>query len=157
MERSNIDELIKNINRLVQEKGLNSRHTTALYTIDQTMQDAIAAEPTGDADVDATILICNQNLRTMRETRSQLQQSMQNCADRASAQVKLAGAAYAENFYPGTKTETLERINQELEAELESHLEFPGRIIGRRISRNIDSHGPAAPGTSRQPPIPNGT
>ena len=120
MEMSNINELIENLNSLVEEKGLNSRHTTALYTIDQTIQDAIAAEPTGDADVDATIMIYNQNIRTMRETRSQLQQSMQNCADRASAQVKQAGAAYAENFYPGAKTERLERINQEFEAELES-------------------------------------
>jgi len=37
----NLTALINNINAIVQEKGLNARHTTALYAIAQVLQTAI--------------------------------------------------------------------------------------------------------------------
>ena len=48
------------------EKGLYARQTTTLFIIDEVMQNAIVAEPTGDPDVDALILVYNQNIRAMK-------------------------------------------------------------------------------------------
>ena len=88
---ANIGELVRNLNDLVAEKGLNSRQTTALYSIDQVMQNAIVAEPTRDPDVDALIMIYNQNIRAMEESRSRLQQAVNNAIDLTVQQVRLAG------------------------------------------------------------------
>ena len=71
---ANIEELIRNLNDIVAEKGLYARQTTTLYAINEVMQNAIVAEPAGDPDVDALILIYNQNIRAMEESRSRLRQ-----------------------------------------------------------------------------------
>ena len=120
VELSNMGELVDNLNHLVQDKGLNARHTTVLYTIDQIIQDAIAAEPTGDHDVDATILAYNQNIRAMRETRNQLQEATRYVADETILEVTLAAAECAEAFYPGASRDTLENAAKYCDAKLEA-------------------------------------
>ena len=82
---ANIGELVRNLNDLVVEKGLYARQSTVLYAIDQVMQDAIGAEPTGDPDVDALIMIYNQNIRAMEESRSRLATSGEQCDRRGRA------------------------------------------------------------------------
>ena len=150
-EQANISELIENLNGLVQQKGLNARHTTALYAIDQTLQDGMAAEPTGDPDGDALFIIYNQNIRAMRETRSQLQQSVQNAIDQTIIEVKLAGANYAETFYPGATQEQIDKATETIDARFQSLWETLVRQLdeefaeimtgmGARIQEMHDSH-----------------
>ena len=109
-----------NLNALIQKKGLNARQTTTLYTIDQAMQEAIAAEPTGDPDVDTLILVYNQNIRVMKETHVQMQHAVNNAIARVTEQIQLAGSNCAENFYPGITQEEAERAEKEADERVET-------------------------------------
>ena len=119
-EEANIGEFILNLNALIQKKGLNARQTTTLYTIDQAMQEAIAAEPTGDPDVDTLILVYNQNIRVMKETHVQMQHAVNNAIARVTEQIQLAGSNCAENFYPGITQEEAERAEKEADERVET-------------------------------------
>ena len=119
-EEANIGEFILNLNALIQKKGLNARQTTALYTIDQAMQEAIASEPTGDPDVDTLILVYNQNIRVMKETHVQMQHAVNNAIAQVTEQIQLAGSNCAENFYPGITQEEAERAEKEADERVET-------------------------------------
>ena len=120
IDQANIGGLVHNLNDLIKQKGLNARHTTNLYAIDQVIQDAIAGEPSGDQDADTLTMVYNQNIRVITETRSDLQQSIDNAINRTVTQIRLAGVEYAENFYPEINEERRERATIEIETRLES-------------------------------------
>ena len=117
---ANIGELVRNLNDAVAEKGLNARQTTPLYAIDQAMQDAIEAEPIRDPDVDTLIIIYKQNIRAMEESRSRLQQAVNNAIDLTVQQVRLAGSNCAENIPPEMTQEQWEKAVEETDGKIES-------------------------------------
>ena len=150
-QQANVEELVQNLYDLIMQKGLNARHTTTLYTIDQTMQDAMANEPTGDSDVDSLVMIYNQNIRVIRETRSRLQQSVRNAIEQANAQVVIAGAEYAEKFHSSTSQEQIDQANADIESRVEEvwnalirdiEAEFAEAMpaMGNRLEELHDSH-----------------
>ena len=116
---ANIGELVRNLNGLVVEKGLYARQTTTLFIIDEVMQNAIVAEPTGDPDVDALILVYNQNIRAMEESRCRLRQAVNNAIDEAVQQVQKAGADCANNFHLEMSQEEWEKAAEETDGEVE--------------------------------------
>ena len=120
-QQANMEQLIQNLDDLIRDKGLNARHTTTLYTIDQAMQDAMANEPTEDPDVDSLVMIYNQNMRVIMETRSRLQQSIRNVIDQATTQVVMAGAEYADNFHTTTSQEQLDQVNADIDSRIEEN------------------------------------
>ena len=116
---ANIEELIRNLNDIVAEKGLYARQTTTLYAINEVMQNAIVAEPAGDPDVDALILIYNQNIWTMEESRSRLRQAVNNAIDGAVQKVQKAGADCANSFDLEMPQEEWEKAAEETDGEVE--------------------------------------
>ena len=119
-EDGNIEDLVLNLNNLISDKGLNARHTTLLYAVDQMMQEAMALEPTGDTDIDTLMLVYNQNLRVMDEIRSQLRESTNNAILESMLLINRTGAEYAENVRPGVTKEDLDRHAEEVDARLQS-------------------------------------
>ena len=109
MRQGNLNELIDNLNALVAEKGLNARHTTALYAIDEVLQTAIQMEPTDDPDADALLLIYNQNIRAINETRQQLHLAVSTVIAQGTDQIRAVGADLAEHFYSDIKQDQMER------------------------------------------------
>ena len=119
-EDGNIEDLVLNLNKLISDKGLNARHTTLLYAVDQMMQEAMTLEPTGDSDIDTLMLVYNQNLRVMDETRSQLRESLNNAILESMLLINRTGAEYAESVRPGMTKEDLDRYAEEVDARLQS-------------------------------------
>ncbi len=119
LRQGNLDELIDNLNSLVVEKGLNARHTTALYSIDEVLQTAIQMEPTDDPDVDALVLVYNQNIRAINETRQQLHLAVSNAIAQGTDQIRAVGADLAEQFYPDVKRDQMERAELEAQSRVE--------------------------------------
>ena len=119
-EQANMEELVLNLNNLISENGLNARHTTLLYAVDQVMQEAMALEPTGDADVDTLMLIYNQNLRVMGETRSQLRESLNNAILESMLLINQAGAEYSDSLRPGMTEGDMARYAEEVDGKLQS-------------------------------------
>ena len=119
MRQGNLNELIDNLNALVAEKGLNARHTTALYAIDEVLQTAIQMEPTDDPDADALLLIYNQNIRAINETRQQLHLAVSTVIAQGTDQIRAVGADLAEHFYSDIKQDQMERAELEAQSRVE--------------------------------------
>ena len=109
--QANIADLVSNLNGLIREKGLNAKHTTLLYTIDEAMQEANAGEPKGDEDIDSLITIYKQNIRVVQETTDRVRQTIGNVIKETKSKFIHAGNESAEKLYPGIK-------QQEWEAEV---------------------------------------
>ena len=140
-QQANLDQLVHNLDALILDKGLNARHTTALYSIDQTMQAAMAEEPTEDPDMDSLVMIYNQNIRVIRETRSHLQQSVTNAIDQSTTQVVMAGADYADNFHTITSQEQMDRANADLDARIEEVWDALTREIEAEFAEALPAMG----------------
>ena len=117
--QANMEDLIENLNDLIRDGGLNNRHTTALYTIDRTMQEAIAAEPTGDEDLDSLVTIYIQNIRVVEETILYMRQAVRNAIDETTLRVSRVGSECADKLYPGIKREEWEGEPAKLESQSE--------------------------------------
>ena len=119
-DEGNMETLVLNLNNLISSKGLNARHTTLIYAVDQMMQEAMTLEPTGDTDIDALMMVYNQNLRVMEETRSQLGDSTNNAILESMLLVNRAGADFADTLRPGMAQEDFDRDAEEVDARLQS-------------------------------------
>ena len=119
-DEGNMETLVLNLNNLISSKGLNARHTTLIYAVDQMMQEAMTLEPTGDTDIDALMMVYNQNLRVMDETRSQLRDSTNNAILESMLRVNQTGAEYTEQVQPGVTREDLDRGAEEVDARIQS-------------------------------------
>ena len=117
--QANTEELVGNLNGLIRDEGLNNRHTTALYTIDQTLQEAISAEPTGDEDIESLVTIYKQNIRVVGETTKRMRQAIRNAIDETTSRVNLIGSECAEKLYPGIKREEWKEETAKLESRSE--------------------------------------
>ena len=119
-EDGNIENLVLNLNNLISKKGLTARHTTTLYAVDQMVQEAMTLEPPGDTDVDNLMVVYEQNLRVMDETRSQLRESTNNAILESMQQIDRVGEKYADTVRPGMTEEEMERGAEEVDANLQS-------------------------------------
>ena len=68
--KSGIEAFTKELNGFVRDKGLIGRYTTALYNLEQVLQDALASESSGDKDIDALEELLLQCRRTLLETQA---------------------------------------------------------------------------------------
>ena len=67
-EQGNMGALVDNLNGLVRDKRLISRHTTKLYSAQQALTEALEGEDRGDPDADALLLVYNQNIRAITQS-----------------------------------------------------------------------------------------
>ena len=81
-QRSGFDAFIDNLDAFVQEKGLAARYTTSLYTLEQALQEALAAETSDDPDVDALQELLVQQRRALVESKARLSQSVESKVSR---------------------------------------------------------------------------
>ena len=131
-QQANIEDLVANLNDLIQKEGLNNRHTTALYIIDRTMQEAMAAEPTDDGDVDSLVTIYNQNIRVLQETAQHTRLAMENIIDEATTKAIRLGNECAEQLHP--------EITSEECAQKADNLETQWEEIWKEITQRMQRH-----------------
>lgn len=81
MEASGFDGFYKNLNRFVKEKNLMGRCTTPLYQVEQLLQDAMAEFKSGDASVDGSRHLLNNQRRILFDAKK-------NIKEQASALVR---------------------------------------------------------------------
>ena len=140
-EQGNLPSLIANLNDLVREKGLNARHTTALYAIDQVLQTAIQLEPTEDTDADNLILIYNRNIRAITDAKRDLETAIRTTLQDADDKIRAVGSDLSEHFYPDSKEDKLERAVDEAERQVGEIVKQLGREIERRAEETLPTLG----------------
>ena len=119
-EQANVGEFIANLNDLIRHKGLQARHTTKLYAVDQALQEAMALEKTDDPDADALSMIYGQNIQAIREAQFQLKVAADNAINEAATQVALDAGEFADIYYPGARPEKIDDASERMDAKIQA-------------------------------------
>lgn len=96
LKKSGVDGFTQELNRFVREKGLSSRYTTALYSLEQILQEALASESTGDKDIDALEELLLQRRRALLDRQDRIPRAVEGEIQNASSQIRQEGRKVAD-------------------------------------------------------------
>lgn len=113
LKKSGVDGFTQELNRFVREKGLSSRYTTALYSLEQILQEALASESTGDKDIDALEELLLQRRRALLDTQARIPRAVEGEIQNASSQIRQEGRKVADMINGSADQKA---VDQELQA-----------------------------------------
>jgi len=113
LKKSGVDGFTQELNRFVREKGLSSRYTTALYSLEQILQEALASESTGDNDIDALEELLLQRRRALLDTQDRIPRAVEGEIQNASSQIRQEGRKVADMINGSADQKA---VDQELQA-----------------------------------------
>ena len=137
-KRSGFDDFFDNFNAFVQEKRLTARYTTSLYTLEQVLQEALAAESSDDPDVDALQELLIQQRRTLLESKSQISQSVENKVQQTTNKIREEGRNVADLIRGDL--DNSEDVNQELTAaqkRVEEYVDSLAELVQETLEEHI--------------------
>lgn len=129
------------LNEFVREQGLTSQYTTALYTVQQVLQEALAAEPSGDLDVDALRELLVQERHALLEARDQVRRSVDNLVHPISARIRGEGREIADMIHATCDQDQISRQLRDAQARVESSAEKLAKDIQKNIERSMAGLG----------------
>ena len=149
-QRSGFDAFIENLDAFVQEKGLAARYTTSLYTLEQALQEALAAETGDDPDADALQELLIQQRRAMVEGKARLSQSVESKVQQTTSRIREEGRNAAELIHHEADSEAVnrelaaaqERVQEQVDAlsgSVRETVEGHVRDLAARVDRIIES------------------
>ena len=115
-KRSGFDAFVDNFNAFVKEKGLTARYTTSLYTLEQVLQEALAAESSDDGDVDDLQELFLQQRNALVSGKAQVSQSVENKVQQTTNKIREEGRKVADLIRGDADSEA---VNRELTAAQE--------------------------------------
>ena len=108
-KRSGFDDFFDSFNAFVEEKRLAARYTTSLYTLEQVLQEALAAESSDDVDVDALQELLNQQRRALVNGKAQLSQAAESKIQQTVSKIREEGRKAADLIREGADSEAVNR------------------------------------------------
>jgi hypothetical protein len=111
--KSGWGHFIEQLNRFVREKGVAGRCTTALYSLEQALQEALAAAATADPDSKTVEDLLLQRRLALHQAKARIPLAVAGAAQRKAAEIRQEGRRIAEMIDGSTDPQ---KINAELEA-----------------------------------------
>ena len=108
-KRSGFDDFFDSFNAFVEEKRLAARYTTSLYTLEQVLQEALAAESSDDVDVGALQELLNQQRRALVNGKAQLSQAAESKIQQTVSKIREEGRKAADLIREGADSEAVNR------------------------------------------------
>jgi GTPase Era involved in 16S rRNA processing len=136
--KSGVDAFMTELNNFVQEKGLISRYTTALYNLEQVLQEALTAESTGDVDVDATEELFLQKRRALLETKERIPHAVEKEIQNVGAKVRQDGRKVADFIHGNAKKAEVDHELQKAQERVEKYAEECGQSIEKLIIKQME-------------------
>lgn len=134
--KSGIEFFMQELNTFVREKGLSGRYTTALYNLEQIIQEALSAESTGDKDVEALEELLLQSRRSLLDTKDRILRAVENEIQRVGAQIRQEGRKVTELIHGSAN---LKEVNGELQ-DAQARVQQYSKQLEQSIQRIIDEH-----------------
>ena len=135
-QRSGFDAFIDNLDAFVQEKGLAARYTTSLYTLEQALQEALAAETSDDPDVDALQELLIQQRRALVESKARLSQSVESKVQQTISRIREEGRNAAELIHHEADSEA---VNREL-AAAQGRVQEQVDALSGSVQETVEGH-----------------
>ena len=135
-KRSGFDTFFDNFNAFVQEKGLTARYTTSLYTLEQVLQEALAAESSDDPDVDALQELLIQQRRALLDSKVQISQSVENKVQQTTNKIREEGRNVADLIRGDSD---FEDVDQQLKAAQERVQGYVDSLV-ELVQETVEEH-----------------
>ena len=136
--KSGVEAFIRELNRFVREKGLTGRYTTALYNLEQVLQEALASESTGDRDVDALEELLLQRRRALLDTQDRIPRSVEGEIQRAGTQIRQEGRTVADMIHGAADQKEVDRELQGAQERVQHHAEQLGQKVQSIIGKHMN-------------------
>lgn len=135
--KSGLEPFTQNLNDFVRHKGLTGRYTTALYNLEQVLQEALAAETTGDKDVDALEELLLQRRRALLETQDRIPRAVEGEIQRAGSQIREEGRKIADMINGSADQAAVDRELQTAQDRVQRLTEQLGESIQVVIGKHM--------------------
>lgn len=142
--KSGIESFTQNLNRFVREKGLAGRYTTALYNLEQILQEALdlASESTGgDKDVEGLKELLLQQRRALSETRDRIPRAVDEKIQQVVKQTREAGRKVADMINGSADQNEVNRELQAAQEQVQCLIERLKKSIPIVISEHMQGLG----------------
>ena len=138
-KRSGFDDFFDNLNAFVEEKRLAARYTTSLYTLEQVLQEALAAESSDDVDVDALQELLIRQRHALVGSKAQIYQSVENKIQQTTNEIRKEGHKTADLIRKDADSENLKRELITAQEHVEKQVNDLSERIQETIKDNIES------------------
>jgi len=139
--KSGIEAFTQELNNFVREKGLSGRYTTALYKLDQVLQEALAGESTGDKDIDGLEEVLLRRRHALLETQNRLSHAVENKIQQTGEQIREQGRTIAEMINASADQEKVNqdfKIAQDRVQQFSEELEESVQAIIAKHMKHLD-------------------
>ena len=138
-KRSGFDDFFDNLNAFVEEKRLAARYTTSLYTLEQVLQEALAAESSDDVDVDALQELLVRQRHALVGSKAQIYQSVENKIQQTTNEIRKEGHKTADLIRKDADSENVKRELITAQEHVEKQVSDLSERIQETIKENIES------------------
>jgi len=135
--KSGIEHFTQVLNAFVRENGLAGRYTTALYKLEQAIQEALTAEKSGDKDADALEELLLQRRRALFETRDSVPRAADAEIQHTVARVREEGRKAADLIHPSADPDDVNRNLLAAQARVKQYADALGPSIEAAISKHM--------------------
>lgn len=136
-KKSGIEPLTQTLNGFVRDKGLTGRYTTALYNLEQVLQEALASESTGDKDIDALEELLLQRRRALLETQDRILHAVEGEIQRVGSQVRQEGRKVADMINGSADQKEVDRELQAAQDRVQRLAEQLGQSVQLVIGKHM--------------------
>ena len=139
--KSGFASFTNSLNEFVREQGFASRYTTALYTVEQVLQEALIAEPPDDLDVEALMELLVQQRHALVDGRRQLSRSIDDLVQKTLANVRSDGRKIADLIHASADWEEVDRRLRNAQAGVEKRAKALEADVQKVIERDMAALG----------------
>ena len=135
--KSGMEPFLQELNGFVRDKGLAGRYTTALYNLEQVLQEALVCESSGDKDIDALEELLLQRRRVLLETQDRIPHAVEGEIQRTKTQILQEGRKVADLINGSADPKDVDRELQAAQDRVQSHAEQLGNSVQTVIGKQM--------------------
>lgn len=138
LKKSGIHTFLDQFNDFLREKGVASRYTTALYQIEQVLQEALAAESTGDTDVDGLEELLLQQRRALMEMQAQIPHSVAHEVQQVTSSIRQDGRAVADLIHGGAEPKAIDSKLREAQDRVQLRADELAALVQSTVEQHME-------------------
>lgn len=137
-KKSGFQAFLDAFNGFVRDKGFAGRYTTSLYTIEQVLQEALAAESTGDADIDALEELLLQQRRALVDAQAQIPRSVENRVQQTVASIRHDGRSVADLIHGGSDPKEIDSKLKEAQGRVQERADQLAELVQEAVWQHME-------------------
>lgn len=137
LKKSGFPAFLGEFNRFVRDQGLAAQYTTALYTVEQVLQEALAAESSGDTDVDGLEELLLQQRRALVETQAQIPRSVENRVQQTSSNIRRDGRRVSDLIHGGSDPEEIDAKLKEAQRRVQERTDELAELVQDTVEQHM--------------------